>query len=46
MYSSRMLLHDIYNKTYHDIKFKYLTVFKRNDLETSIGEYGFPFSNR
>ena len=43
MYSSRMLLHDIYNKTYHDIKFKYTDQFsKRNDLETSIGEYGFP----
>ena len=43
MYSSRMLLHDIYNKTYHDLKFRYSDAFsKKNDIETSIGETGHP----
>ena len=43
MYSSRMILHDIYNKTYHDLKFRYSDVFsKKNDIENSIGETGHP----
>ena len=43
MYSSRMLLHDIYNKTYHDLKFRYSDAFsKKNDVENSIGETGYP----
>ena len=43
MFSSRMILHDIYNKTYHDLKFSYSDIFgKKTDIETSIGEKGFP----
>ena len=43
MYSSRMILHDIYNKTYHDLKFRYSDAFsKKNDIENSIGETGHP----
>ena len=38
-----MILHDIYNKTYHDLKFRYSDAFsKKNDIETSIGETGHP----